>query len=117
MNRSSVVAFSSVMLALSAAGLTACSRLATDATSTAVDQATLCQVNDYRIATNCRSGQKIVFLPASFGNEQLPVIFAALNCDLRYAVALTQGAVTCIFGPITPNSAAAAPSRPSSQPQ
>ncbi len=40
-----------------------------------------------------------VFTP-SFGNQQLLVIFAAVNCHLRYSVALTTGAVTCIYGAI-----------------
>jgi hypothetical protein len=41
--------------------------------------------------------------PSSFGNEQLPDIFAAVNCSLRYGVALTKDAITCIYGPITPS--------------
>jgi len=49
----------------------------------------------------CKVGRKVLFLPQTFGNEQLPVLFAAINCDLRYAVALTNGAVTCIYaGPL-----------------
>lgn len=81
-----------------------------------VDQTVLCEVGDYELASECKPGQKIVFLPRSFGNEQLPIMFAALNCDLRYAVALTRGAVTCIFGPITPRQSAGAPSSAASQP-
>jgi hypothetical protein len=49
----------------------------------------------------------VAFLPDRWGNEQLPVIFAAVNCDLRYSVALTEGAVTCIYAPITPDVEAA----------
>ena len=80
--------------------------------SGAINQKDLCQVQSWHhddVATSCRPGQKVVFLPPSFGNEQLPIIFAAVNCDLRYTVALTNGAVTCIYGPITPESA---PSQP-----
>lgn len=66
------------------------------------DQGHICQVGDWHVASDCKAGQKIVFLPESFGNEQLPVLFAALNCDLRYQVVATRGAVTCIFGPIKP---------------
>jgi hypothetical protein len=40
-------------------------------------------------------------VPASFGNEQLPVLFAAVNCDMRYAIALTKGGVACIYEPTT----------------
>lgn len=117
MKRSPSLAAGLGLLTLACLGLSACSRPAPEAPAVAIDQASLCQVDDYRVATTCRPGQKIVFLPASFGNEQLPVMFAALNCDLRYSVALTQGAVTCIFGPITPSRPAAAPSAPASRAQ
>ncbi len=66
-----------------------------------MDQAKLCQVSSWHLADqNCKPGQKIAFLPESWGNEQLPVMFAALNCDLRYQVVSTKGAVACIFKPI-----------------
>lgn len=73
--------------------------------SSEIDQANLCEVRVWQhadVASMCKPGQKVVYLPRSFGNEQLPIIFAAVNCDLRYSVALTTGAVTCIYGPITP---------------
>lgn len=68
------------------------------------DQANLCEVSDWRgdvVASACRPGQKVVYLPQRWGNAQLPIMFAAVNCDLRYAVAMTEGAVTCIYAPIT----------------
>lgn len=71
--------------------------------SAKLEQRRLCEVSGWRrdvVAKACKTGEKIVFLPESFGNEQLPVIFAAVNCDLRYQVALTRGAVTCIYSPI-----------------
>lgn len=80
-------------------------------TNASIDQANLCSVSDWQhdvVASSCKPGQKVVFLPSSFGNEQLPIIFAAVNCDLRYNVALTRGAVTCIYGPITPAKAKSA---------
>lgn len=70
-----------------------------------VDQANLCRVDAWQydaVAKECEPGQKVVFLPKSFGNEQLPVIFAAVNCDMTRSVALTKGGVTCIYQPITP---------------
>jgi hypothetical protein len=73
-----------------------------------IDQANLCEVKEWNrdaVSSLCKPGQKVVFLPSSFGNEQFPVIFAAVNCDLRYNVLLTTGAVTCIYGPITPTKA------------
>lgn len=74
-------------------------------TETSIDQANLCEVKGWQhdvVSSTCKPGQKVIFLPSSFGNEQLPIIFAAVNCDLRYNIALTTGAVTCIYSPITP---------------
>ena len=89
-----------------AATISGCSQNSPSAsTETSIDQANLCEVKAWQhdvVSGLCKPGQKVVFLPSSFGNEQLPVIFAAVNCDLRYNVALTTGAVTCIYGPITP---------------
>lgn len=71
-----------------------------------LDQSSVCEVKDWGLNTTteaCTPGQKVVFLPDRWGNEQLPVIFAAVNCDLRYSVVLTEGAVTCIYAPITPD--------------
>lgn len=66
-----------------------------------VNQADACQMSGLVDEPgNCKPGQKVVFLPQQFGNEQLPVMFAALNCDLRFSVALTKGAVACIYLPI-----------------
>ena len=81
------------------------------------DQVNLCEVSTWQhddVARECKPGQKVVYLPQRFGNEQLPILFAAVNCDLRYSVALTLGAVTCIYGPITPkpNIAEGEPGKP-----
>ncbi|MBT00066.1 MAG: hypothetical protein CMI01_15500 [Oceanospirillaceae bacterium] len=68
-----------------------------------LDQNTVCEVNAMDLDTTrstCETGQKIVYLPGSWGNKQLPVLFAALNCDHRFTVAMTEGAVSCIFKPI-----------------
>lgn len=68
-----------------------------------IDQNRLCEVTGWQhdVAKEyCEPGQKIVYLPESWGNDQLPILFAAVNCDLRYSVALTKGAVTCIYAPI-----------------
>ncbi|WP_298925246.1 hypothetical protein [uncultured Ramlibacter sp.] len=83
--------------------LAACGGSATSPVVQQPEQGKLCEVNAWRldaVAKACKPGQKIVFLPETFGNEQLPVIFAAVNCDLRYQVALTRGGVSCIYGPI-----------------
>ncbi|MDR3347031.1 MAG: hypothetical protein LBN32_00300 [Helicobacteraceae bacterium] len=70
----------------------------------AVDQENVCEVGDWRgeaVAKACKRGQKVVFLPDSFGDKQLPILFTAFNCDHRYSIALTEGGVSCIYNPIT----------------
>ena len=68
-----------------------------------IDQEKLCEVKGWQkdvTAASCKAGQKVVYLPSSFGNEQLPVIFAAVNCDHRFSIALTKGGVSCIYSPL-----------------
>ena len=65
-----------------------------------LNQTQVCDVSSYEPATQCPVGQKIAFFPSSWGNEQLPLLFVALNCDMRYSVALTNGGVVCIHAPI-----------------
>lgn len=58
------------------------------------DPDSLCQVSFWQrdaVALVCTPGEKIVFMPKSFGNEQLPVYFAAINCDLHYPVVSSRG--------------------------
>lgn len=90
----------SALLALVSLGLiSGCSN------SEKVDQENLCEVSGWRrdaVANLCKPGQKVVFLPSSFGNEQLPIIFAAINCDHQNSIALTTGGVSCIYRPIKP---------------
>jgi hypothetical protein len=71
-----------------------------------IDQSSVCIVseNDHdMIEKNCKEGQKIVFAPSSWGNEQIPVYFAGANCDLRYSVVKTNGGVACIYKPVAGN--------------
>lgn len=58
----------------------------------------VCQVRDWQAdaTASCQPGQKIVFLPNSWGNDQLPILFVAVNCDMRYSVAMNNGGVVCI---------------------
>lgn len=68
-----------------------------------IEQQQLCEVSHWQkdaTALACKPGQKVLFLPESFGNEQLPVLFAAVNCDHRFSIALTKGAVSCIYFPL-----------------
>lgn len=69
------------------------------------DQVNICEVRGWQhdvVAKACKPGQKVAYLPSSWGNEQLPILFAAVNCDLRYQVVSTHGGVSCIYQPITP---------------
>ena len=68
-----------------------------------IDQQQLCEVQNWQkdaTALVCKPGQKVLFVPATFGNEQLPVLFAAVNCDHRFSIALTKGGVSCIYTPL-----------------
>lgn len=65
--------------------------------SPAMAQAEICFTAEVRVENGCNPGQRVVFLPERFGNQQLPIMFASMNCDLRYAVAMTDGGVTCVF--------------------
>lgn len=94
-----------VCAVLASAGLIACSpqgQQAAPATASiaevpALAQTDICVTQEVRVESGCKPGQRVVFMPARFGNEQLPVMFASMNCDLRYAVAMTNGGVTCIY--------------------
>lgn len=71
--------------------------------ASAIDQKNICQVDNWEresVAQSCSPGQKVIYLPTRWGNEQLPILFAAVNCDLQYAVVQSPGAVTCIYNPI-----------------
>lgn len=71
-----------------------------------IDQKTLCEVVDWNkdiTAASCQVGQKVLYRPSSFGNEQLPIYFAAVNCDHRFSIALTKGGVSCIYTPLKPD--------------
>lgn len=70
-------------------------------TSMNINQSSVCEVSEWQRdkTANCTVGQKIVFLPDSWGNAQLPILFATVNCDHRFAIALTEGGVSCIYLP------------------
>ena len=54
------------------------------------------------VASKCKKGQKVVYLPDRWGNEQLPILFSGINCDLRYGIVSNNGGVTCIFVGLSP---------------
>lgn len=64
---------------------------------------TVCEVattDAKEIAEKCTKGERILFAPSSWGNEQLPVLFSSLYCNHKYAIALTKGGVSCIYSPV-----------------
>jgi hypothetical protein len=96
---------SQLLMVGAALALAGCNRAEAVAGAAAINQAALCRVNDWQLDASsavCKPGQKIVFLPETFGNEQLPIMFAAVNCDMRHSIALTKGGVACIYAPIKP---------------
>lgn len=63
---------------------------------------TVCAVTVFRrdaVALECKPGQRVAYLPDSWGNEQLPIMFASLHCDLSQSVVVTNGGVACIYKP------------------
>ncbi|HEX7369988.1 MAG TPA: hypothetical protein VF284_06880 [Rhodanobacteraceae bacterium] len=70
-------------------------------TSPALDQGDYCFVLNYPMGMSalktCKPGERVVFMPQQWGNEQLPIQFVSMACDLRYTVALTNGGVVCIY--------------------
>jgi hypothetical protein len=72
-----------------------------------INQQDLCYTNNFAAgdaAKLCKPGQKIVFVPNSgSGTDQVAVMFAAANCDYRYAVVMSTTAVSCIYNPLRRN--------------
>ncbi len=100
-----------VAAATLSACMSGCSARSAGSQDTKIDQSSICEVHDWKAdasAAVCHAQQKIVFLPEQWGNEQLPILFAAVNCDMRYGIALTNGGVACIYaGPLAPSRPAA----------
>ena len=87
-----------MLLAASAALLATTGCAQGDPAQPALGQDKVCEVRAWgaEAAAECQPGQKIAFLPNQWGNEQLPLLFAAVNCDMRYTVAMNNGGVVCI---------------------
>ena len=56
----------------------------------------ICSVTRVDDIKGCAKGDQILFLPATWGNEQIPVI-AAASCDLTQNMVWTKGGLTCIY--------------------
>lgn len=81
-------------------------------------QTEICEVDRWEhdvVQNKCAIGQKVVFLPRSFGNAQLPIYFVAANCDMRYSIALTEGGAACIYKPMVAAPASSASKSPTTQ--
>ena len=78
--------------------------LACTAAGPSINQETACSVTSVRPQDNnqiCKDGQKVSYAPERWGNEQLPIMFAALNCDHRFEIVHNKSAVSCIFKQVT----------------
>jgi hypothetical protein len=86
-------------LALAITTLSGCSKF-----DSSINPSSLCEVTSWdreAAAQACKPGQKVVFLPNRWGNEQIPIMFAAINCDPRYPAVQNNGGVICIYLPTT----------------
>ncbi len=64
-------------------------------TSAAAD-ARVCLVRDFNTEF-CRKGDDLLYMPAQWGNEQLPIEFIAKKCDSTHQISYTKGAVACVY--------------------
>ncbi|MFZ5500739.1 MAG: hypothetical protein ACOY58_02350 [Candidatus Micrarchaeota archaeon] len=79
--------------AMAVFGLTACQQQVNSPA-----QKTICESTELMPAQGtCKDGDVFAFLPDVFGNEQLPVMAAAMSCDFRYPIVQTKGGVSCIY--------------------
>lgn len=65
-----------------------------------LDQNTVCITSDHQNAGECKPGQKIIWAPKFFGNEQTPAVAAANLCNFNYPIVVMTGGVSCIFSGI-----------------
>lgn len=99
-------------LGLVVAALAGCQPGGANNSDASLDQSKLCQVDTWKpvtVASSCNAGQKVVFRPGKSAADDAPVLFAAANCDMRYAVAVTPVGATCIYQPIRSAGKMAAP--------
>ena len=60
------------------------------------DKSALCVIKNVDDdVSQCEDGQLLVFLPHSWGNDQLPIEVAALYCDFDHSVVYNNGGVVC----------------------
>lgn len=61
------------------------------------DQSSVCTWSDENSLQQCKEGQLGFFAPASFGNDQLPLLVVSRYCDMRYQVVQNNGGVVCVI--------------------
>lgn len=59
-------------------------------------QARICFVNDFD-TQGCQKGDDLLYMPERWGNEQLPIEFAAKKCDFSKSVLWNNGGVACVY--------------------
>lgn len=59
-------------------------------------QARVCVVHDLD-TTACQKGDDLLFMPHTYGSEQLPIEFAGKKCDFNKQIALNKGGVVCTY--------------------
>jgi hypothetical protein len=92
---------SAAVIATAFFGLSGCLSTSAQAQSD-INQKEMCEVSSIEfsaIDNECSEGQKVLWAPNTFGNEQSPVIFASLYCDHRFEIVSSVGAVSCIYNP------------------
>ncbi len=93
------------LLSVTAVVMTACNDMLGSSNNS--ESFTVCEVqtlNMEDVSKSCDKGNRVLFAPRTFGNEQLPVLFSALYCDHSQSIALTTGGVSCIYKPISMDS-------------
>ena len=60
---------------------------------------TICQLDSpgMLLLDTCKDGDVLAFLPARWGNEQLPIFAASQLCNFNKAVVYNNVGVTCIY--------------------
>ena len=56
----------------------------------------VCVVRDFNL-NGCKKGDTILYIPKEWGNEQLPVNFAAQFCHFNKQIVWTNGGVSCVY--------------------
>lgn len=64
--------------------------------TTYADSSAHCTIFSLDAVDGCQAGKKVVFMPQRWGNDQLPIYFVGMYCDLNYPVVWNNGGVVCI---------------------